>query len=411
MKFEGFRPYKTQRNVINSIINSDELYHTLVCGRQSGKSTTLLGLILYYSINNSKSATLYIAPTYGQISKIQTQIIDTLEPTGIIVTSNKASYEIKLANGSMIYFRSAERADNIRGLAVDYLLCDESQDLKTDGFQKSILPTITARGKKCILAGTPKTRNFFYEYYQMGKSDDYSNYKSYNFPSWESPYVSEEFIDEARKSLPEKIFQQEFAAEFIEDDGVVFKGLGNILINDSWPDKTRGMNVYAALDVGTKDDYSVLTLIDEIGRVLFIWRDRHLAYSDIVDKVVSLCKKWGVRDLLVESNGAGDVLFEDIKKKYSRTTPLFQTQSSKENIIRRLMSDIEDMRIELPSMKLFQPLGNELNIFQYEVTSTGKIKYSAPSGFHDDCVMSLAMANWHRTTSKKGNGIKIGALR
>jgi len=411
MKFEGFKPYPTQRKVINSIIGSNELYHTIVCGRQSGKSTTLLGLILYYSINNAKSATLYIAPTYGQISKIQTQIIDTLEPTGIIVTANKASYEIKLANGSLIYFRSAERADNIRGLAVDYLLCDESQDLKTDGFQKSILPTITARGKKCILAGTPKTRNFFYEYYQMGKSSDYSNYKSYNFPSWESPYVSNEFIEEAKKSLPEKIFQQEFAAEFIEDDGVVFKGLGNVLINDNWPDKTRGMNIYAALDVGTKDDYAVLTFVDELGRVLYVWRDRHMAYSDIVDKVVSLCKKFSVKDLLVESNGAGDVLYEEIKKKWRRVTPLFQTHSSKENIIRRLMSDIEDINIELPSDKLFEPLANELSIFQYEVMASGKIKYGAPSGFHDDCVMSLAMANWHRLNSKKGNGIKIGGLR
>jgi len=411
MKLTGFKLYNKQQEVVDNIIRGTEMYHTLVWGRQSGKSTTILGLILYFSINKSKSSTLFVAPVYSQVSKLQQQVIDALEPTGVIKSANKSSYEIRLVNGSVIYFRSAERADNIRGLAVEYLYIDEAQDISTAAFQKSILPTITAVGKHCVICGTPKAKNFFWDYYQYGRSSEYPLYTSYNIPSWESPYVSEEFIDEAKKSLPERVFQQEFGAEFIEDDGVVFKGLNNVLINDNWPDKSRGMNIYAALDVGTKDDSSVLTIIDELGRVLFIWRDRHIAYSQIVDKVVNICKKWGVRDLLVESNGAGDVLYEDLKKKYKRVTPLFQTHSSKENIIRRLISDIEDMGIELPSEKLFEPLGHELTIFQYEVTSTGKIKYGAPAGFHDDCVMSLAMANWHRTTSKKGNGIKIGGLR
>ena len=411
MKLEGFRPYPKQREVIDNIINGDTFYNTMVCGRQSGKSTTLLGLILYYAINNPKCVVLYISPTYGQINKIQTQITDSLQPTGVIVTANKASYEIKLSNGSMIYFRSSERADNIRGLAVDILLVDECQDIKTSDFQKSILPTITARGKKCVLGGTPKSKNFFYDYYQMGKSPDFPNHTSYNFPSWESPYVSKEFIEENKKTLPENVFKQEFQAEFVDNDGQVFRGLSNVLINDAWPERSRGTNVYAALDIGTREDWSVLTIIDELGRVLYIWRDRHIPYSDIVNKVVQLCKQYNVRELLVEANGPGDVMFEQIKKQYSRATPLFQTNDTKSNIIRRLMGDIEDVNIELPSPKLYPELSDELEIFQYEVLPSGKIRYSHPSGFHDDIVISLAMANWSRVNPKRGGSIKISSVR
>ena len=411
MKLEGFRPYPRQRQVLDNIINSEIMYHTMVNGRQSGKSTTLLGLILYYSINDSKSVTLYTAPTYGQINKIMVQIMDTLQPTGIVVTANRASYEIKLSNGSIIYFRSTERADSIRGLAVDYLMVDEAQDVKTSDFQKSILPTITARGKKCVLAGTPKTKQFFWDYYQMGKSEDFPNHTSYNFPSWESPYVSEEFIEENRKTLPEDVFRQEFGAEFIDNDGQVFKGIGNVCINDAWPERTRGLNVYAGLDIGTREDFSVLVIIDEMGRVLRIWRERHLQYSQIVDKVVELCKYYNVRELLVESNGAGDVIFESVKKQFSRAEPLFQTHKTKEMIIRRLMLDIEDVNLELPSVNLFPYLHDELEIFQYEVTPSGTIKYGHPSGMHDDTVMALAMANHSRVNPKRGGSIKISSLR
>ena len=38
---------------------------------------------------------------------------------------------------------------------------------------------------------------------------------------------------------------------------------------------------------------------------------------------------------------------------------------------------------------------NELKMFGYEITASG-IKYSAPEGKHDDCVIGLGLANWAR---------------
>ena len=36
----------------------------------------------------------------------------------------------------------------------------------------------------------------------------------------------------------------------------------------------------------------------------------------------------------------------------------------------------------------------ELQAFEMERLPSGMLRYSAPSGYHDDCVMSLALA-WH----------------
>jgi hypothetical protein len=410
-KLIGFKPYPKQREVIDNIINSDAMFHIMVNGRQSGKSTTLLGLILYYSINKPKSVTLYTAPTYGQINKILVQLIDVLQPTGIVVSANKASYEVKLINGSMIYFRSTERADSIRGLAVDYLLGDESQDTHTTDFQKSILPTITARGKKCILAGTPKRKGFFYDYFQMGKSEDFPNHVSYHFPSWESPYVSKEFIEEQRRTLPPNIFSQEFEAKWQDNEGSVFQNLSGVCVNDLWPARDRNLRVYGGLDIGSKDDYTVLVILDELGRCLNVWRANHISYSEIVRKVVDTCKHYNVNELLCEVNGVGDPIYEQIKKEYSRATPFFQTNQSKENTIRRLMGDIQDQALELPSYNLMPEFTQELEIYEYEILASGKIRYTHPNGMHDDIVDALAMANWSRINSKKGSGIKIGSIR
>jgi hypothetical protein len=110
-------------------MSSDALYHTVVCGRQVGKTITLINLLLYYAINNPKSKVLWISPVYSQINKVMGQIMDALAPTQIMASANKSDYEIKLVNGSKIWFRSAERADTIRGLSINYLLVDEAQDL------------------------------------------------------------------------------------------------------------------------------------------------------------------------------------------------------------------------------------------------------------------------------------------
>ena len=59
------------------------------------------------------------------------------------------------------------------------------------------------------------------------------------------------------------------------------------------------------------------------------------------------------------------------------------------------------MSLEQEKIKIFDredPLGkiqfDEMVIFEYEMTSSGLIRYQAPEGFHDDCVVGLALANW-----------------
>ena len=55
---------------------------------------------------------------------------------------------------------------------------------------------------------------------------------------------------------------------------------------------------------------------------------------------------------------------------------------------------MEALAVAIQSNEVVYPEGvivTELDVFAYEHTRTG-VKYSAPPGMHDDCVMALALA-------------------
>lgn len=405
MQYKGFKPYEFQKKIIDDILSKDDMFYTLVCGRQIGKTLLLINMLLYYGINKPKSVLLWVSPYYSMAVKVLSQIIDAIEFTPITKEANKSEKIITLINGTRIYFRSAEKPETIRGLAIDYCFIDEAQDVSDDAFNKAILPTLTAKGKKCLIAGTPKSKNWFYQYFHRNNE---KNYNSYTAPSSISPFVSDEFLEEQKQSLPPSIYEQEFEAKWQEGDGEVFSNIDGVCILDSWiPTRDR---TFGGLDIGTKQDYSVLTIQDRNGRIVHIWRERGLEYTQIVSKVVYLCKQYKT-DLYVEANSIGDVVYEMIRKQYRNVKPFITTNTSKENIIRRLISDIADMSIELPSPSLFEPLYKELQMFQYKYLPSGKITYQAMSGFHDDCIMSLAICNFNRIENPMGKKLVISGIR
>jgi hypothetical protein len=77
-----------------------------------------------------------------------------------------------------------------------------------------------------------------------------------------------------------------------------------------------------------------------------------------------------------------------------------------------LIYDIQEGVLELPSKDFFPQLYNELNAYSYKVNATGTISFNAPSGYFDDTVMSLMLANESRTKSVvKKSGIYIGGKK
>ena len=393
----GIKPSKKQKEIIDGI-RGECKYHIVSIGRQSGKSILAMNLVLMWGLNNDNTKILWVSPVYSQTTKVQKELFKNIMDAGIVDSCNYSDNIITFKNGSEIMFRSSERYDNIRGYTIDYAIIDEAAYVKEEAWTEAIKPTLLVRGKKVLFLSTPKGKNWFYKMYQMGLSEDYPEYKSYRGSSFDNPFVNKNDIMESKKTLPDNVFKQEYMGEFIDDGGEVFGNIKNCTFNE-YP--TPNGQIYCGIDLGRQNDYSVATFMDKDGRVIDIYRDNKREWSGIVDTMVMMIKKYKAITT-IEVNSMGDVIYEQLSRRVKNIHPFVTTNNSKQEIIEGLILDFNEGNIQIPTPHLFEPLYNELSSFTFEYSpSTRRIKYGAPQGLHDDCVISLALCNYTRKTKSK----------
>lgn len=357
-----------------------------------------MNLVLWWGINNPNTKILWVSPVYSQTTKVQKELFKNLLDTNIVDSCNYSDNILTFKNGTEVIFRSAERYDNIRGYTIDYCIIDEAAYIREEAWTEAIKPTLLVRGKKVLFLSTPKGKNWFYKMYQMGLSEDYPEYKSYRGSSYDNPFVSDKDIDEAKKSLPNNVFNQEYMGEFIDDGGEVFGNLKNCTFN-KYPSPNG--QVYCGIDLGRQNDYSVATFMDKQGRVIDVYRNNKMEWGVMINDIVSKINKYNAITS-IEVNSMGDVIYEQLSKRVKNIHPFITNNTTKQEVIEGLILDFNEGNIQIPSAELFSPLFNELSSFTFDYSpSTRRIKYGAPSGLHDDCVISLALCNYTRKTKAK----------
>jgi hypothetical protein len=361
-------------------------------------------MLLYWLLKDSKMKGAWISPTYNQAKKVFEEI--TSACNDIILDKNKAELSIRLINKSDIKFLSAERYDNIRGFSFHYLIIDEGAFIRKQAMNEAILPTLSAIGKKCLMLSTPKSKNWFYEMFIKGLEEN-DNYISFRAISTDNPYISREFIETQRQSLPTEIFKQEYLAQFSEATSDVFRGIDSVCILTNF-NYNKNEKSYFGVDTGLQSDHTVLTIMSESGRVSSILRFRGVTFEEAGRRILAELKKYKIIGGYVETNSIGKAVYELIKPQYKNTKEFYTTQDSKTQAVRKLITDIENMSVELPSKELLPELYNELSAYTYKVSANGKLSFSHPPGYHDDCVDSLWLANLAREDIKSGGGIYIG---
>ena len=404
MLIEGFNPHLGQQKVIDEFVKTETKFGIVVSSRQWGKSLLAVNSLLYWILNNPKSKSGWISPIYKQCRKVFDELVEATKD--IVVSANKAELTIEYINGSSIQFLSAERPDSIRGFSFHYLVVDESAFLKQDAFDQAILPTLSALGKKCLLISTPKGKNWFYNWYLKGldNRDDVISFKGY---ATDNPFVDQQFIIEAKQSMPPSVFKQEFEAEFTDDGNDVFKNLEHVSIISRWREPQTTNRYYIGIDPALSGDYSVLSIMDDMGRVCFISRQTNTTFQSLAGEYNRIIGRYAPRSIAIETNGLGIGLYEliDSRNKVNWKT----TNDNKAKGIQNLIYDIENSEIELPSRDFMPECWDEFSAFSYSQSPTGKLVFSAPNGYHDDIVMSIMLANEQRRQGGVGrNKIYIG---
>ena len=408
MKVTLFTPHDGQKKVIDGFANSDHKFGVVSCGRQFGKSLLGQNLMLYWLLSNKKQKGGWVSPIYNQAKKVFQELSDASHQ--LIVHSNKADLTMTFVNGSTLQFLSAERYDSIRGFSFNYIVVDEAAFIREEAMNEAIYPTLSALGKKCLIISTPKSKNWFYTAFLKGinTSDDYISFRGI---STDNPHISQTFIDEQAKSLPTDIFRQEYLAEFSEATNDVFRGLDNICILNEWEEPQRNKQYYFGCDVGLSNDYTVCTIIDESGRTAKILRFNGKSIAEAGKTIVATLRRYNVRGGYIETNNVGQAIYELIRGENIKCKGFVTTQDSKATGVRKLIEDIENGVVLLPSKQLMPECYNELSAYTYRISANGKLSFSHPNGFHDDVVDSLWLANLSRGELANSRGkIYIGGM-
>ena len=379
------------------LIKGKSKYVTVVAPRQVGKTFLALQTLLYWSINSKNAVIFFCSPTYSQAKKPMEELYNAISESGIVKSYNKSDFVIELKNGSKIYFKSTERADNLRGFTGTHMIVDEAAYHGEEVWNSVLKPIMLVRGQKVLFISTPKGSNWFKRMFDMGQDPGQPNYASCRMHYSENPYLNLEELNEAKRTLPDHIFQAEYEGTFTESGTTVFRLDDKEGLN-YWP-KPQG-KVYCGIDWGRANDWTVATFMDEAGNIVEIYRENKQDWTVMINEILILVKKYNAT-VLAEQNSIGDVTFELMKKQWQNTHPFVTTNKSKNEIIEGLIVDLNNDDIKLPAQELFESLWFELQVFEYEYSpKTRTLRYNAPSPFHDDTVMSLAIVNYNRKQNK-----------
>jgi hypothetical protein len=381
-----FQPHRAQQQVMNACDDPFTRFITLVTSRQFGKSKLIQVQALKWALSKPKQHIFIVSPTDSQVGKIFDEMIDPLINSGIVKSKSESSGEmyIKFTNNSIIEFKSARSEDNLRGNTLDYLILDEAAFVKEATFRKILLPMLITRpNSKVLLASTPCGKNWLYTEFNR-KSDIH---KSFRFTYRDNPLVDMELIETYKQSMTSLQFSQEFEAEFL-DSSVLFTNVRECEISER--EVTPSTKFYGGVDLAMKVDYSVFSVMNEHGELVFQDRFTGLEIDGLIERLTDTFRKYNFEKVVVETNSFGMVVLQMLREKWGSEFLMGFNTTNKSK------SDIISNLIKVFSLKQIKFVTNpnlieELLDFGYTINNIGGVSYAAISG-HDDAVMSLALA-------------------
>jgi len=387
-------------------------FRTVCTGRRFGKTYCLAAEIMDRAGGGKPGDYGWVAPTYN----VSDRGIEAFQKIarGVITVTGRMPTRIDFttdAGASRVWFLSADNPDSIRGFGFLGLVIDEAASIPVDVWNYVLRPTISQTLGWAVLVSTPKGRNWFHDLFTRGMDPNETDYASFKFDSRASPYFPPQEWEEARRTLPENVFRQEYMAEFLEDSAGVFRNIDACLENPTGIPEAIPRHVVIGCDLAKHTDWTVLVAMDAAnGRCFAMERFNQLDWPIQKERIISFSRRYRGR-VIMDSTGIGDPILDDLKHVLPDIEGYKLNAASKTALIQRLIVAIEQRRVSWPAGACdnWEILINELKRFEYVIGPSGQITYAAPSGFHDDCVIALALANYRRwETENCGRMLRVG---
>lgn len=360
-------------------------------GRRWGK--TVLGGTTSIACAARGAKVAWIVPTYKNGRPLWRWAENTVAPLkkAKLASVSRAERVIQFGEGGFLGIYSMDNEDSIRGEAFHLAIIDEAARVPEESWTDAIMPTLADYNGRAILISTPKGKNWFWKEWMRGQVPN-EYVKSWQAPTANNPNPRIQRAAElAKDRVSERTYQQEWLAQFV-DEGSIFRNV-QVAATATKQDPVDGHTYVMGCDWGKYNDYTVLTVIDATTHeVVELDRFNQIDYHLQLGRVKVLADRYRPDVIVAEKNAMGDPIIEQLFYEHGLPVqPFVTTNASKAKII-----DSLSLAFERSSLRILNHpvLVGELQAYEATRLPGGLLRYSAPEGLHDDCVISLALA-WH----------------
>lgn len=383
-------------------MRDDTRFIVVPAGRRFGKTYMARHDAFERAYAEPGSLVWYVAPTDEDARELAFAPLKQSIPGKLVDGKPKESppREIRLVNGSRIVFKSA--ASQGRGRGLDHVVIDEAGEVanRMNGYWPEVIrPSLSDTAGTALVIGTPKGRNFFWDLKQRGDDPADGEVNAYTATTYDNPHVPDSEVEQARATLPERVFEQEYLAEFVDESGTVFS-------YETRPyavEDVSGREPFTTgVDLARTSNYLVAVTVDADGMVVGFMRRRGGSWAAAQRALEQYLEDFPGKAFLDATRD--NKVIEDLARSVQssvRVEPVRFTAQTKADLVENLAARLETGDIVLPAeggptQDLdTDALLQELDVFTYDTTPSGNVRYHAPEGYHDDAVDALALAAKH----------------
>ena len=335
--------------------------------RRGGKTIAALVHLIREALRSTdKMARMaFISPTQIQARRVAWDYLKNFCKDVPYAKFNETELSVTFAHGPRIMLLSGESPDALRGLALSFVVIDETAQQSDQLFGTIIRPAIADKKGKVLFISTPKGMSYFHEVYEHARITDGWFCKTYK--SSETGILDKKELEDARASMSEDAFMQEFECSWDANaGGSVYGPLVNVLSDKNHITRVPydpSVKVNIAVDLGFHD-YTSIIWFQKIGRSVSII-DCYEANGEALDHYAKIIEE---KDYFYDKNGMffpHDLEVKELSTGVSRKEYLYQLGIRATVIPKMPLEDgIESLKMLLPRCYIdadnCQPLLNAL---------------------------------------------------
>lgn len=202
------------RDQIRAFHNRKERFAIIVAHRRFGKTVAAINDLIRscFEIDRPNVRVAYIAPYLSQAKAVAWDY--ALEFTRDIpeIKVNHSELRIDFLNGARFRLFGADNYNAMRGLYFDAVVLDEMADFPASAWSNVIRPALADRRGSATFISTPKGKNEFWELWHEAQDDP--NWFTAMLKASETSILDQEELDEARRTMGDDRYEQEFECSF-----------------------------------------------------------------------------------------------------------------------------------------------------------------------------------------------------